>query len=36
MDVRKLDLIFHAKQMMYGTGRYYMKDDLLPPEDPLK
>ena len=35
IDVRKIDFIHHAKQMMYGTGRYYNKLDLLPPESPL-
>ena len=36
IDLRRLDLVLHAKQSMYGVGKYYNGLDLLPPGDPLQ
>jgi hypothetical protein len=36
VDVRKIDLALHAKQSLYGIGKYYNGLDLLPPNDPLQ
>lgn len=36
VDVRKIDLKHHSKQMFYGTGRFYNRLDLLPPDGPLQ
>ena len=36
IDVRTIDLLYHAKEMMYGTGRFFNNSDLLPPGGSLQ
>ena len=35
VDLSKINMDNHAKNYMYGIGKYYNGLDLLPPKDPL-
>ncbi len=36
IDVRKLDIDYHAKLFAYGLGKFYCGHDILPPGDNLQ
>ena len=36
IDLRKIDLLLHAKYFQYGIGKFYNNLDILPPDAPLQ